>query len=163
MYLSVASQRIHDANNVIYVETINVKFNNDVIIALRVRWDRNTLPLRPRLRYIKYTADWLYCSGCWFHLGSAYLHIIPQKCRMCAINGDMRCIVTNWNVRLLNSMGFFFYIYTMLRVQSIILLRRPKAREPQWHSSGLWWPGCPTDSLPETLCCPVMTSFSKCR
>ena len=53
----------------------NIKFNNDVIIALRVRWDRTTSPLRPRLHYIKHTADWLYCSGCWFHLGSAYLHI----------------------------------------------------------------------------------------
>ena len=42
---------------------------------MRVRWDRTTLPLRPRLHYIKHTADWLYCSGCWFHLGSAYLHI----------------------------------------------------------------------------------------
>ena len=49
--------------------------NNDVIIALCVRWDRTTLPLRPRLHYIKHTVHWLYCSGCWFHLGSAYLHI----------------------------------------------------------------------------------------
>ena len=48
--------------------------NNDVI-ALCVRWDRTTLPLRPRLHYIKHTVHWLYCSGCWFHLGSAYLHI----------------------------------------------------------------------------------------
>ena len=74
MYLSVASQRIHDANNVIYVETM-LNFNND-IIALRVRWDRTTLPFRPRLHYIKHTVDWLYCSCCWFRLGSAYLHII---------------------------------------------------------------------------------------
>ena len=49
--------------------------NNDVIIALCVRWDRTTLPLRPRLHYIKHSVHWLYCSGCWFHLGSAYLHI----------------------------------------------------------------------------------------
>ena len=49
--------------------------NNDVVIALCVRWDRTTLPLRPRLHYIKHTVHWLYCSGCWFHLGSAYLHI----------------------------------------------------------------------------------------
>ena len=35
-----------------------------------------TLPLRPRLHYIKHTVHWLYCSGCWFHLGSAYLHIV---------------------------------------------------------------------------------------
>ena len=34
------------------------------------------LPLRPRLHYIKHTVHWLYCSCCWFHLGSAYLHII---------------------------------------------------------------------------------------
>ena len=54
----------------------SVKFNNDFIIALRVRWDKTTWPLRPRLHYIKHTVDWLYCSGCWFHLGSAYLHII---------------------------------------------------------------------------------------
>ena len=51
--------------------------NNDVI-ALCVRWDRTTLPLRPRLHYIKHTVHWLYCSGCWFHLGSAYLHIIKH-------------------------------------------------------------------------------------
>ena len=49
--------------------------NNDVVIALCVRLDRTTLPLRPRLHYIKHTVHWLYCSGCWFHLGSAYLHI----------------------------------------------------------------------------------------
>ena len=49
--------------------------NNDVRIALCVRWDRTTLPLRPRLHYIKHTVHWLHCSGCWFHLGSAYLHI----------------------------------------------------------------------------------------
>ena len=49
--------------------------NNDVIIALCVRWDRTTLPLRPRLHYIKHSVHWLYCSCCWFHLGSAYLHI----------------------------------------------------------------------------------------
>ena len=53
--------------------------NNDVIIALCVRWDRTTLPLRPRLHYIKHTVHWLYCSGCWFHIGSAYLHIIIIK------------------------------------------------------------------------------------
>ena len=52
--------------------------NNDVVIALCVRWDRTTLPLRPRLHYIKHTVHWLYCSGCWFHLGSAYLHIKPK-------------------------------------------------------------------------------------
>ena len=52
--------------------------NNDVVIALCVRWDRTTLPLRPRLHYIKHTVHWLYCSGCWFHLGSAYLHINKQ-------------------------------------------------------------------------------------
>ena len=52
--------------------------NNDVIIALCVRWDRTTLPLRPRLHYIKHTVHWLYCSGCWFHLGSAYLHICVE-------------------------------------------------------------------------------------
>ena len=50
--------------------------NNDVVIALCVRWDRTTLPLRPRLHYIKHTVHWLCCSGCWFHLGSAYLHIL---------------------------------------------------------------------------------------
>ena len=49
--------------------------NNDVVIALCVRWDRTTLPLRPRLHYMKHTVHWLYRSGCWFHLGSAYLHI----------------------------------------------------------------------------------------
>ena len=48
----------------------------DGSIALSVRWDRTTLPLRPRLHYIKHTVHWLHCSGCWFHLGSAYLHII---------------------------------------------------------------------------------------
>ena len=47
----------------------------DGSIALCVRWDRTTLPLRPRLHYIKHTVHWLHCSGCWFHLGSAYLHI----------------------------------------------------------------------------------------
>ena len=39
--------------------------NNDVVIALCVRWDRSTLPLRPRLHYIKHTV----------YTGSAYLHI----------------------------------------------------------------------------------------
>ena len=73
MYLSVASQRIHDANNVICVEAILHLIMT--IIALRVRWDRTTLPLRPRLHYIKHIVDWLYCSGCWFHIGSAHLHI----------------------------------------------------------------------------------------
>ena len=48
----------------------------DGSIALCVRWDRTTLPLRPRLHYIKHTVHWLHCSGCWFHLSSAYLHII---------------------------------------------------------------------------------------
>ena len=56
--------------------------NNDVVIALCVRWDRTTLPLRPRLHNISNT---LYtgcdCSGCWFHLGSAYLHIISNNRR----------------------------------------------------------------------------------
>ena len=60
----------------VYHYTSLSRRNNDVIIALCVRWDRTTLPLRPRLHYIKYTVHWLYCSGCWFHLGSAYLHII---------------------------------------------------------------------------------------
>ena len=53
--------------------------NNDVIIALCVRWDRTTLPLRPRLHYIKHSVHWLNCSGCWFHLGSAYLHIYTMN------------------------------------------------------------------------------------
>ena len=53
--------------------------NNDVIITWCVRWDRTTLPLRPRLYYIKHTVHWLYCSGCWYHLGSAYLHIISGE------------------------------------------------------------------------------------
>ena len=61
----------------VYHYTSLSRHNNDVIIALCVRWDRTTLPLRPRLHYIKHTVHWLYCSGCWFHLGSAYLHITP--------------------------------------------------------------------------------------
>ena len=51
----------------------------DGSIALCVRWDQTTLPLRPRLHYSKHTVHWLHCSGCWFHLGSAYLHIISLQ------------------------------------------------------------------------------------
>ena len=67
----IASQRIHNANNVITsklcCDFVSTYGNNDVTAVLYVRWDRTILPLRPRLHYIKYTVHWLYCSGCWFH------------------------------------------------------------------------------------------------
>ena len=81
MYSSVASQQIHDANNVIYVETMLKLIMTLLLrcvssgIELPYHLGRTTLPLRPRLHYIKHTADWLYCSGSGFHLGRAYLHI----------------------------------------------------------------------------------------
>ena len=73
--------------------------NNDVIIALCVRWDRTTLPLRPRLHYIKHTVHWLYCSGCWFHLGSAYLHIFTYltEVRKRIFASWLRVIITSGN------------------------------------------------------------------
>ena len=74
-YVSVASQRKHDANNVIYVETMLNFIMTLLLRCVSGRWDRTTLPLRPRLHYIKHTVDWLYCSGCRFHLSSAYSHI----------------------------------------------------------------------------------------
>ena len=53
--------------------------------------DRTTLPLRPRLHYIKHTVHWLYCSGCWFHLGSAYLHISmsPPREGTCTVSQNV--------------------------------------------------------------------------
>ena len=77
--------------------------NNDVIIALCVRWDRTTLPLRPRLHYIKHTAHWMYCSGCWFHLGSAYLHILqPMRLITATTHGIGSILQHKKYVELLN-------------------------------------------------------------
>ena len=77
-YAFIASQRIHDSNNDITSKqcvTLSRR-RNDVIMTLCDHWDRTTLPLRPRLHYIKDPVHWLYCSGCWFQLGSAYIHIV---------------------------------------------------------------------------------------
>ena len=80
MYLSVASQRIHNANNVIYVETmlnlIMTLLLRCVSAGIELPYHLGHAPPGPRLHYIKHTVDWLYCSGCWFHPGSAYLHIV---------------------------------------------------------------------------------------
>ena len=76
MYLSVASQRIHDANNVIYVKTM---LNLIMTLLLRCVSAGIDLPYHLGHAYIisnTLHVDWLYCSGCWFHLGSAYLHIV---------------------------------------------------------------------------------------
>ena len=53
--------------------------NGGVIIALCVGCNRTTLPIEPRLHYIIHTVHWFYCGGCWFHLDSAYLHIIDTR------------------------------------------------------------------------------------
>ena len=48
------------------------------------------------LQCIKHTVHWLYCSGCWFHLSSAYLHITTTSTSMLNIfnlhrNRDVNC------------------------------------------------------------------------
>ena len=60
----------------------NIKLSKESMISYPIiSWKFAVLPLRLRLHYIKHTIDWLYCSGCWFHLGSAYLHIIMIYCK----------------------------------------------------------------------------------
>ena len=60
---------------------MSFRHNNDVIIALCVRWARTTSPLRPCL-HIYQTHCALVVSGCWFHIDSAYLHIITVSAKM---------------------------------------------------------------------------------
>ena len=57
-YVFISSISADTRRKLCHLRRNKVKFNNDVIIALRVRCDRTTLPLRPRLHCIKHTADW---------------------------------------------------------------------------------------------------------
>ena len=116
--------------------------NNDVIIALCVRWDRTTLPLRPRLHYIKHTVHWLYCSGCWFHLGSAYWHIYRQ----------MFCIV-----ELVKKMWCISYqpISSTFRWH-LLLRRRQEIVYPTWSILFYWWPGDAKRRLPVCFKSPLI-------
>ena len=59
--------------------------NNDVIIALCVRWDRTTLPLRPRLHYIKHTVRHsmqIAPSRAYFRSGPKLKHIDRCGCHL---------------------------------------------------------------------------------
>ena len=106
-----------------------------------VRWDRTTLPLRPRLHYIKHTVHWLYCSGCWFHLGSAYWHIS-------VLFGD-------------RNIGIAYSYYNTPLMEPPTMLLVPICRDMQ-----LWWDKPPTPSsknrMPGDTCFDDVSRICAC-
>ena len=99
----------------------------DGSIALCVRWDRTTLPLKPRLHYIKHTVHWLHGSGCWFHLESADLHIIcfhhpiawDTDSNLMDMNWWMGGSMDGWSVKTNRS----WYIFCFVLLHRIVQLK----------------------------------------